>query len=277
MSELYITKASGKIVPFDKSKLRFSLQKSGAPENLVEEVTEDVINHLYGGISTQKIYKRAHGKLRKRSKKFAGKYRMKNAIMELGPTGYPFEKFVSIILKHLGFSVSVGQIIEGKCVNHEVDVIAEKEDHHYMVECKYHNQPGISCDVKIPLYIQSRFKDIETQWKMLPGHGTKFHQGWLVTNTKFTSDAIKYGTCAGLKLIGWNYPEKGSLSYLIDKMRLYPVTCMNTLTRQEKALLISNNILLCSDIADRPQLLESAGIAASRVNVIYTEAAAITS
>lgn len=273
--DLLITKASGDIVPFQKEKLRLSLLKAGADTNVAESIVEEVESHLFEGISTRKIYQQAHGLLKKRSKKLAGKYRIKQAIMELGPTGYPFEKFVALILKHQGFQVSTGQIVEGHCVTHEIDVVAEKGDHHYMVECKYHNQPGISCDVKIPLYIQSRFKDVEAQWKLIPGHGTKFHQGWLVTNTKFTGDAIKYGTCIGLNLIGWNFPEKNSLRYLIEKLGLYPVTCMNSLTKAEKVLLVENNILLCSEIRSNERVLKGIGISTARFNVIKSEADAI--
>jgi hypothetical protein len=85
--------------------------------------------------------------------------------MELGPSGFPFEKYVAEILKYQGYRVEVGVIVEGFCVKHEVDIIAEKEAKHFMIECKFHNQPGTFCDVKIPLYINSRFLDIEKMWK----------------------------------------------------------------------------------------------------------------
>ena len=43
------------------------------------------------------------------------------------------------ILKEQGYSVKVGEIVKGKCVTHEVDVIALADHHHFMIECKYHN------------------------------------------------------------------------------------------------------------------------------------------
>ena len=180
--------------------------------------------------------------------------------MELGPTGYPFEKFVGAILSHQGFHTKVGVDVKGHCVNHEVDVVAERDDQHFMVECKFHSDEGRHCDVKIPLYIQSRFIDVEKQWRKRPGHDTKFHQGWIYTNTRFTTDAIQFGKCAGLMLVGWNYPKKDGLKEQIDRSGLHPVTCLTTLTKAEKQKLLSMDKVLCMDLCNHPDLLNSIGI-----------------
>ena len=191
--------------------------------------------------------------------------------MELGPSGYPFEKYIAAILYHQGYMVKVGEIIKGKCVNHEIDVIAEKENQHFMIECKYHNQLGTISDVKIPLYIQARFKDVEAAWMLLPGHGTKFHQGWVVTNTKFSSDAVQYGACAELKLLGWDYPMKEGLKDIIDKSALYPITCLTTLRKAEKIYLLEKNIVLCMEVCENPHWLKEAGISNERIKGILEE------
>ena len=131
---------------------------------------------------------------------------------------------------------------------HEVDVEAEKEDKHFMIECKFHSDQARKCDVKIPLYIHSRFEDIRQQWAKQPGHHQRFHQGWLVTNTRFTTDAIEYGTCVGLNLISWDYPKHGSLKERIDVSGLYPLTCLTTLTRREKQALLDQDVVLARDL-----------------------------
>ncbi len=266
-----ITKASGEVEPFMEDKLRLSLERSGADKVEIEKVVQEINHKLHEGISTKKIYRIAFNLLKKRSRPIAAKYHLKSAIMELGPSGYPFERFVGEILKHQEYSVRVGEIVKGTCVNHEIDVIAEKDDHHFMIECKYHNQPGIICNVKIPLYIQARFKDVESAWVRLPDHGTKFHQGWVVTNTKFSSDAIKYGNCAGLNMLGWDYPVKGSLKELIDSLGLYPVTCLTTLTRFEKQNLLDRKIVLCKEVCDNEQYLAQAGVGLSRIKSVLEE------
>ena len=272
---LTITKASGERASFNPEKLRHSLHRSGVAENIVTEVVNEVETRLFEGISTKKIYQLAFGLLKKYAHPSAAKYKLKRAIMELGPSGFPFENYVAEILKHQGYDVKVGEIVKGHCVNHEIDVIAEKDNQHFMIECKFHNSGGFMCDVKIPLYIQARFKDVELQWKNIPGHGTKFHQGWVVTNTKFSSDAIQYGACAGLHLLSWDYPNKESLRDQIDKSGLYPLTCLTTLSHQEKLLLLDQRIVLCKELCDKPGLLSTIHISQSRRSGIMNEANAL--
>ena len=269
--DILITKASGKIVPFSPDKLRQSLLRSGAGEKSVGKIIAEIIPKLYQEIPTKKIYKYAYKILKNSSGFMAGRYRLKKAIMELGPSGFPFEKFIAGILRHQGYATRVGEIVEGKCVKHEIDVIAEKDTHHFMIECKYHNQPGIFCDVKNPLYIQARFKDVEAQWLQLPGHGTKFHLGWLVTNTKFSRDAIQYGTCVGLYLLGWDYPYKKGLKDQIDSLGLYPITCLTSITRYEKQKLLSSKIVLCREILGNEKLLSSIGLNQARTIRVLEE------
>lgn len=269
--KINITKASGAIALFSSEKLVQSLKKAGASEDIALSIADEVSENLYEGMSTKKIYRIAFNLLKKSSSPLAAKYHLKNAIMELGPSGFPFEKYVAAILQHQGYLVKVGEIVKGKCVNHEIDVIAEKENQHFMIECKYHNQPGTISNVKIPLYIQARFKDVEASWINIPGHTTKFHQGWVVTNTKFSSDAIQYGACAGLKLLGWDYPNKEGLKDLIDKMALYPITCLTTLRKTEKIYLLENKIVLCKEICQNPHWLQKAGITAERIKGVLKE------
>lgn len=266
-----ITKASGEKVAFEKNKLYQSLLRAGASPTLANQITQEIETNLTEGTSTKSIYKKAHKLLSKAERSVAGRYHLKNGIMELGPSGFPFEKYLSEILAQQGYTVQVGKIIEGKCVKHEVDVIAEKDEQHFMIECKYHNSPGIFCDVKIPLYIQARFKDIESQWKAMPGHEGKFHQGWVVTNTRFTTDAISYGTCAGLKLVSLDFPKTESLREMIEETGLYPLTCLTSLTQQEKKALLEKKIVLCREICHHPQYLHELNVPVNRINIVLEE------
>lgn len=278
MSEatLHIRKATGELVPFDEMRLRSALERSGAGEELIEEVTHAVMKELVEGMSTRTIYKKAFARLRSRSKRVAGRYKLKQAIMELGPTGFPFERFVGELLKHQGYKVQVGVIVQGHCVSHEVDVVAEKDDRHYMVECKFHSDPARRCHVQVPLYVRSRFVDVERQWKERPGHDNKFHQGWVVTNTRFTSDAIAFGTCMGMELVSWDHPRHGSLRERVDASGLHPITCLSTLKRSEKERLLHDGVVLCTTLLDNAALLEAAGVKGNRAARILSEAKELT-
>ncbi len=266
-----ITKANGQRSLFDPARLRSSLTRSGADDTQADQIVEAITAELYPGIPTRKIYRRAFSLLKERSRFLAARYNLKSAIMILGPSGYPFERFVGELLKRQGYQVEIAKTIPGKCVNHEVDVIAEKGNDHFMIECKYHNRPGTVCDVKIPLYIQSRFLDVSEQWKRLPGHEQKSHQGWVVTNTRFTLDAIQYGTCIGLNLVGWDYPSKGSLKDQIDSLGLYPVTTLTSLALAEKRALLERNVVLCQDLHQNESMLVQIGIKAPRMKIVLDE------
>jgi hypothetical protein len=210
-------------------------------------------------------------KLKHKSRVNASRYKLKRAIMELGPSGYPFENFVGVILDHEGYRTEVGVIVQGHCVSHEVDVVAIKDNEKLMVECKYHNTQNQNCNVKIPLYIDSRFRDIEKESRKNKDHNHKFHVGCIYTNTRFSIDAIEYGECSGLKLTGWDYPKGNSLKYRIDKLGLYPLTSLMSLSKAEKTLLLEKNIVLCKEIYDNPILLEEIGISKVRQKKILTD------
>ena len=173
----------------------------------------------------------------------------------MGPTGFPFEHFVGELLKSQGYAVEVGKTIPGKCVQHEVDVVAEKDNQVVMVECKYHNTQGKICSVQIPLYINSRFNDIEQVWRSQIGNENKHFHGWVVTNTRFSNDAEQYGSCAGLRLIGWDYQRKGSLKDIIENAGLFPITVITGLNIKQKQMLLEKGTVLCSDLCRNPGLL----------------------
>ena len=261
MQKIKIKKYSGELVEFDLNKLKNSLKRTKASEDLIQNIVIAVQSKLYDGISTKQIYQMAFKMLNKaRSKSSASRYKLKKAIMELGPTGYPFEDFVAAIIREGGYKTEVGVFVKGYCLTHEVDVVAKDKRNHFMVECKYHNKQGRVNDVKIPLYIQSRFLDIDKQCRIQEGKNSKFHQGWIFTNTRFSSEAIKYGECTGLKLVSWDYPENNSLSDQINKYGLFPITSLVTLSKREKEKLLEMEYVLCKDICDNPDILKMAGI-----------------
>ncbi len=270
-SPLLVTKATGELVPFDVERLRRSLEHSGATPELSAHVAEAMLPRITQGMSTRKIYRTAFSLLSQRSKRLAARYSLKQAIMDLGPSGYPFERFIARILEKDGYRTQVGVILAGRCVDHEVDVIAERDGAHFLIECKYHNSHGRFCDVKVPLYINSRFADIAQKWHE-GRDGRRFDRGWVITNTRFSSDAIRYGECAGLRLIGWDEPSKGSLKDRIDRSGLYPLTCMLTLSKAEKTRLLEKDLVLASDIAQQPDMLEHAMVRADKVAAVLREA-----
>lgn len=273
--KITITKASGQKAIFSEEQLRRSLSRSGADEGTIDKVLTQIEQQIYEGMPTHKIHKLAFKLLKKASRHYAAKYKLKQAIMELGPSGFPFEIYIAAILQHKGYDVKVDQIIKGHCVNHEVDVVAQRGKELFMVECKYHNHTGIICDVKIPLYIKAHFDDIAQQERESPGSSKVFTKGWLVTNTRFSKDALDYGLCSGLNLIGWDFPRHESLKEMIDSSGLHPVTCLTTLSSKEKQRLLDEKIVLCKDLIEDRQALLQMNINPNRLENILREASTL--
>lgn len=271
MKKIQITKASGEEQYFNVQKLINSLSNAGASTEIIEQIVKKTIKSLYPGISTNTIYNKAFELLKELSLPLAGRYKLKKAILELGPTGFPIEHYISKILECNSFQVKVGVIVQGLCVQHEVDVEAEKEHLHYMIECKFHSKSGIKSSVKVPLYVHSRFNDVKSQWEKLYGHSKKYHQGWIITNTRFSKDAIKYGICAGLKMTCWDYPEGASLQKMIENTGLHPITCISDLSNTEKNKLLKQGIVLCKELCEDQSLLSEIGIPSDRIISIIEE------
>ncbi|GAP44617.1 MULTISPECIES: restriction endonuclease [Lentimicrobium] len=270
-NHITVKKSSGETQEFSEEKLIQSLRNSGASEEIIRSILPEIRKSLYEGISTRVIYRKAFAMLRRRVNALAARYSLKNAIMELGPTGYPFEKFVGELMKKMGYEVLTGQILPGKCVNHEVDVVAWKDNHKILIECKYHNTAGKVSSVQVPLYIQSRFLDVKSVWESQQENAGKTYQGWVVTNTRFSDDAEAYGKCAGLHLIGWNYPRRGSLKELVQQTGNFPITVITGLNKKQKQQLIDKGVVLCSGLCEKPELLNSLSLTAKARNKIIHE------
>lgn len=263
---IQVKKASGDLEPFSEEKVISSLLRAGADTVLSQQIVAHVKKELYDGIPTRKIYSHIFELLKKEKSPSLGRYNLKKNIMDLGPTGYPFEKFVAALLQHSGYQVETGVEVRGHCVTHEIDVIARKDDQRIMVECKFHNQPGTRSDVKVALYVKARFDDLTEI----------FNQAWLVTNTKLTSDAVQYGECAGMRLIGWSYPPSGALQDLIEQSGLHPITCLTSLTKNQKQTLLSSDIVLCRDITtDKKDILSSLALSDEQKTRLFAEIGAV--
>jgi hypothetical protein len=233
-----IIKASGETENFNSSKIYKTLIEAGASRGLAQEIADAVRKSAREGITTHKILEIVLNKL-KNNPGVRARYDLKRAIMSLGPTGFPFERYFADILQEYGYSVEVGNHIKGKRIIHEVDISAkDNKNKKFMIECKYHNEPGKPTKLHPALYTYARFLDL----------GKKFDQAWLVTNTKCSKDAKQYALGVGLKITSWKYPEKESLLKLIMNKKLYPITILKSLDDKTKKKLFDMDIVLAKNI-----------------------------
>jgi Holliday junction resolvase-like predicted endonuclease len=277
MAKKYLVrKQSGEQQPFSEEKLVESIRRAGAPEDIAWQVLSQLRPDLFDGITTREIYRKAFQLLRKTMRSVAARYSLKTAIMELGPSGYPFEKFVGEIFKKQGFDVKTGQILQGRCVQHEMDVVAERNHLTVMVECKYRNDQGKISGVQVPLYVNSRMNDIRMLWQTKPENKDKSFQGWIVTNTRFSTDAEDYGICAGLHMVSWGFPERDNLRQVVEEYALYPVTALTTLSGKQKQFLLEKGIILVEQLLHHPGIMADFGLTEKKQRDILSEAAALS-
>jgi len=249
-----VLKASGQYEEFSEEKVRSSLQRAGVGKEIQDTIVQRLKGELFDGITTKEVYSLVFGWLKEKKPYLASRYNLKRAIMELGPSGYPFERFVAGILAQNGYQTVINQEIQGKCVSHEIDVIVERENKLSMIECKFHNKAGTKTNVKKALYVYARFLDVKESLINVFGEESKIDEGWLVTNTKLTSRAITYCKCVGLKAIGWDYPSDFSLRSLIENSNLHPLTCLASLSQQEKQRILEQGTVFCREFVESEKL-----------------------
>lgn len=257
-----IRKQTGEEVPFDLEKLIFSLEKAGAKPEVARRIAEGIAQDKERLKSTRDIHRATLHMATKHDRTLAMHYNLKQALMDMGPSGYPFEKYMAALLRRLGYQAKNNLILPGKCVTHEIDIYLEKPEENMLgiAECKFRNQPGSKIDVKIPLYFDSRLRDVCFRFDEKYGAGKRKYEGWLITNTKFTGDAVAYGRCAGLHLLGWSYPVETSIAKLIERFGLMPVTALTSLSFRQKRLLLEQGVVLCSELAQHQNLLRRIGV-----------------
>lgn len=270
-----VIKANGEIVPFDPNRIRATLRRLQTETELIEHIVNTVGGKVHDRMSTSNLYSIVFQELKQLQKGAAGKYNLKKAILQLGPTGFPFERLIAALFESDGFTTETGQITQGACVSHEVDVIASKNNVLYHAECKFHSFQGKVCDVKHALYADARFRDIGKVIRSGPDKADINYKGWLITNTRMTSDALTYGTCAGLGLLSWDFPEEKSLRGWIDRSGLHPVTCLTSLSVKTKQQLIDKGVTLCRDLTAAPEILSRLGVPEPKIEEAVEEAYAI--
>jgi hypothetical protein len=268
---ILVKKNSNEVEPFSIQKLKNSLQSCGATKGEVEKIIYHIQPFIYDGISSKEIHKKAFALLKKYDSTYASRYNLKRAIFDLGPTGYPFERLIGALLKEKGFNTKVSVVLNGECVTHEIDVLAEKNGNVYAIECKFHSDTNAVSNVKIPLYINSRFLDVQKTWNSDPNNKTHLKQGWLITNTRFTSDAISYGTCIGLTMLSWDYPKNNGIRANVNTYGLYPITALNTLTKKEKEQLIAKDIILVKELVNGSKYLKTINLSPKRIKKVLFE------
>lgn len=272
---VHVLKADGTIEQFNIDKLKQSLRRSGANKEEVTSIAMQIEGVLHEGIRTQEIYRHAFELLRQSEQATAARYSLRRALFGLGPTGFPFEDFLSRLFTTEGYTTKTRVTMLGSCVEHELDITAYNDTHSFVAEAKFHARPGIKSDLQVVMYSYARLLDLKNK-KICAADVCGIKELMVVTNTKFTHTAETYAECVGVSLLSWTYPPDNNLHQRIERSGLYPITVLQTLSPSQKATLIARGAIVCRDLLERPQILRHVHVSKQRTEAILSEVSQVS-
>ncbi|MEY2640956.1 MAG: hypothetical protein RL150_349 [Candidatus Parcubacteria bacterium] len=272
MRTVQIVKGNGDRESFDPDKLRQSLLRAHATTIAAEAVVDAITKEIRAGMSTGDIYRRAFTLLSSTEHSAALTYSIRRSVLNLGPTGFPFERYIAELLAEQGYKTRTGQHIQGRCIEHEVDVVAWNNEQLLFAEVKFHNELTMKSDTKTALYVKARFDDLYDHTHRIEGKERTLTRGMLITNTKFTQGAKEYASCVGtFDMISWDYPEHGNLYDMIAQTGLHPMTCLPSLSEHDKRELLKRGILHCKTLQEDPSIMRSIGLPDTAIETVVRD------
>ena len=249
MSKILIINNLGEKEPFSWRKVYQSALRVGAQKALAKHIASQIEKEAYNNIRTKEIFKKVQEYLFHDFHKGAMRFSLKEAMRKLGPSGFPFEKYVGEVFKRLGFAVQINQHLPGKCVFHEIDLLAKIDKQLLIGECKFHSLPGSRVDLKVAMATYACYLDLNIGNFFKKASLKKLKiRPMLITNTKFTSEAIRYAECMKIDLLGWRYPMDRGLEYVIESNKFYPITILPSLKGDLLNVCGQEQIMLAQDL-----------------------------
>ena len=251
---VFVTKADGTRQLFDGEKVVKTCLRMGASRKIADAVAEKVGKRLYNGIPTSKILQMTFRLLRKYKPAIRHLLDLRRGL-SLMASKPEFENFVQILLAHNGFEVSPNRLVTGKCVEHEVDAIARKGGITYFVEAKHHVNYHTPTGLDESRIARAILEDIAEGFQCGKCN-LKIDRAMIVTNTRYSEHARRYGKCRDTLQIGWSSPANLSLQSMVEEKNLHPLSCLRGLKRETKTKLVNSGIVLMKQLfEEKPSTL----------------------
>jgi hypothetical protein len=217
-----IRKWDGTLEPFDRGKVIRTCHHLKLSQREAEDVADEIEKKLYEGIPSKSLMDMIleFGKIHRSQLGHIIDLREALAAMRSKPD---FEQFVALLLQDAGYKTVTNQVLYGKCVDHEVDVIAIKGSEILYVEVKHHAQFHTFTGLDTFLEVRSAFEDLKEGY-LAGNHGYNFTRPMLVLNTKISDHARRYASCKGIAAIGWAMPQHAGIESMVHDRGMYPVT-----------------------------------------------------
>lgn len=255
-----VTKADGTKQPFDKRRLVRTAMRLRATPEYAEEVATKIEKKMYEGITTKKILKMLFSELSHERPELKHIIDLREAVSMMKPKP-DFEHFIGMLMREYGYDVKMNRIVNGRCVDHEIDVIAQKGKEVLYIEVKHHYQFHSFTGMDVFLEVNSTMEDL-VEGFLAKKNPFNFTKPMVVMNTKVSAHAEKYAACRDIGIVGWAHPKTGSLEDLIEEKSMYPVTLLKGLGSKDSDKLFQMGILTLRQLmaADRRSVLRKTGM-----------------
>jgi len=249
----------------------------GATDSAAESIAEEIENRAYDGIETKKILQLIFRSLRKHKPVTRHQIDLRKALSLLSPAP-DFERFIQLLLSEHGYEVTPNQIIQGRCVEHEVDAVARKNGKTCIVEVKHHYQYHTPTSLDVSRISRAVFEDV-TEAHELGLNNLKIDYALIVCNTKLSEHAKRYADCRGISHIGWSSPPNSDLQTMIEEKKLYPITFLKGLNTETRNKLASNGVILLKQLTVKTpkELRKQTRVSKEKLESIVVKARAILS
>lgn len=265
MTEIFVKKWDKSKEPYDRNKLAQSLERYGLTQEQTSHIIPKVENQIYDGITTKKLRQIMLNEIK--GSKFDFKRNDLRTALGLMRSKPDFEVYVQELLRGLGYDVTPNRVIQGHCVTHEIDGVAEKDGKQYYIETKHHSKPHIRIPFIDTLAAQAKLEDIRKGYEE-GRNNYEFDKIIIICNTKMTSHAEQYSRCVGIQHIGWNSPRNHGIERHIEDTGIYPFTVLPTLAPKERKTLSSMGVTTIQDVLK----LETSKLDKSRLKELKEEA-----
>lgn len=78
----------------------------------------------------------------------------------------------------------------------------------------------------------------------------KIDKAMIVTNTRYSDQAVQYGNCRNILQIGWSSPIDNGLQSMIEGMNLLPLSCLRGLGMDARVKLALSGIVLFEQLIE---------------------------
>jgi len=243
-----VTKFDGSKQPFDKNKIYNTCVRMGATPEQARDVAEKVAAKVYEGIPTKKILQMIFTYLKEHKPEVGHRIDLRESI-SLMRSKPDFERFIQMLLEAEGYDVDANKIVQGRCVDHEIDAIARKNNETIYVEIKHHIQAHTFTGVGVFLEARATYEDMQDGFKE-GKNSYNFNRVLVLCNTKLSEHAVRYADCRGISHLGWRDPPERGLEEIVELHKFYPVTLLRGVDQRTVERLGDAGIVLLKQLLE---------------------------